>query len=451
MRILRLFCLLWVAVWLCGCSQQVPSPTTPPIETVKTALPTHTPAPSHTTTPIPTLTPTPTQTPVPTQTATITPSPGPLPITQAIQRSVTMEPNIPTGFLADGLILLQEQKMGQAAPLPVLGISTDNLVPQPISGFPNAVQNTEGFVSPDGEGLLYEAERGWIMVSVKGQVFSELARAGSICYGLGRWLGPQSFDCRFNESEGGKVLVVNPYTGEPKSIALDIRDFHYFPDVMLNTTGKTLPWLPLVDSSLTRVVYPKAGQNGRYALRDLQTGKDVWVLEGYDLKSRPAWSPNGDWLAVGSYKTGAAGQFALWMIDRQGQAQQWVNFGNLPSFSPQIKWSPDGRYVLMTGGHVIEHRAHYDLFVLDTQTRQMVDYGDVWPSGFTPIAMHWSPDSRHVFISTWISSINKDENFKTGDSQYRNFVLDVKKERLARIDFSGMDMRGLGWVKKNVP
>jgi WD40 repeat protein len=358
-----------------------------------------------------------------------------------------MEPNIPNGFLADGLILLQEQKLGQSAPLPVLGITTDDLVPRPVTGFPDAVQNTNSFVSPNGEGLLYQAEQGWITVSAKGQVSSELARAGSICYGFGRWLGPQSFDCRFNEPEGGKVLVVNPYTGEQKSILLGIKDFHYVPDVM----GKMLPWLPLIDASLTRVVYPKAGPSGRYAMRDLQSGKDLWVLEGYDLKSTPAWSPNGDWLAVGSYKTGAAGQFALWMVDRQGQAQQWVSFGNTPSFSPRLKWSPDGRYVLMFSDHVIEHRVHYYLFVLDTQTRQIVDYGDVWPSGFTPIAMHWSPDSRQVFISTWISSINKDENFKAGDSQYRNFILDVKKERLARIDFLGMDMRVLGWMKKPVP
>jgi WD40 repeat protein len=171
------------------------------------------------------------------------------------------------------------------------------------------------------------------------------------------------------------LIIANPFSGELREVPLGIKDYYFDP------YDQTIPWLPQTDPSLTRVVYPKVGNYGRFGLWDVQNGQDLWVLDGYNFNESVEWSPNGDLLSLRVYKRdyNEPQNLELFMINPEGQVQQWANLAKFQGSSGVIKWSPDGRYLVIADSYHANLSSSDALLVLDTQTRQITDYCDVFP------------------------------------------------------------------------
>ena len=98
----------------------------------------------------------------------------------------------------------------------------------------------------------------------------------------------------------------------------------------------------------------------------------------------PAWSPDGNWIAFFSRRTG---RHDIYKIDINGEnLQRLTNQGDNHSHA----WSPDGQSIAFNS-----HRNNsFDLYVIDADgknLRQIKNLGEP-----TPISPAWSPDGKQI-------------------------------------------------------
>ena len=130
-----------------------------------------------------------------------------------------------------------------------------------------------------------------------------------------------------------------------------------------------------------------------FVLWDLQTNRELWSLNKNSvIHTEPAWSPDGKWLAVVAMDDAEDNfdRFQLFLVDRDGRvAQQWIDLrGGKGIGAGELKWSPDGRYLALGGN---------PLTVLDTSTRQLVDYCIHFTMDFLYYNyLYWSPNSKQL-------------------------------------------------------
>ncbi|PKN93406.1 MAG: hypothetical protein CVU44_11015 [Chloroflexi bacterium HGW-Chloroflexi-6] len=172
-------------------------------------------------------------------------------------------------------------------------------------------------------------------------------------------------------------------------------------------TGEPPAWLyNQYDNTFERLIYIIPGSNLVMQDRD---GHTLWQyandLVGLNM---PKWSSDGQKLGVPLPKDELGEHYEIFTVDRDGHQSQLTNYtAAYPTMTiDKFSWSPDGRYIAFWGDtHSQENivRQHpYRLFVLDTVTRQTIDYcvaGNYLSHDAQDHAPVWSPDGRQIAVN----------------------------------------------------
>ena len=141
-----------------------------------------------------------------------------------------------------------------------------------------------------------------------------------------------------------------------------------------------------------------------------------------DKNERPAWSPNGKWIAFISDR---AGDKDIYRMDIDGEnVKQLTKKGNC--FAPT--WSPDSRWIAFV--------SHATLFVMDAEGGNVRHLGQ---AGTVSTDCTWSPDGKQIAFIT--------AGLEDGIGIYRIDVIDVDGQNTRQLTKSeeGTVIRELVW------
>jgi TolB protein len=113
------------------------------------------------------------------------------------------------------------------------------------------------------------------------------------------------------------------------------------------------------------------------------------------LKQRPAWSPDGGWLAFTRHQ---GTTIFLFLRSADGSQEKRLTAGKDPEFD--AAWSPDGRRLAFCFDKTVPNQGDMDVYTIsadgDDQRPALVSSGKLsheeWPS--------WSPDGRWLALSS---------------------------------------------------
>jgi Tol biopolymer transport system component len=186
-------------------------------------------------------------------------------------------------------------------------------------------------------------------------------------------------------------------------------------------TGQTLPLKPTrhiafetdegtwmsVDLSPDgrRIVFDLLGD--LYTL-DVAGGRATAITHGLPFDSQPTYSPDGQWVAFISDRSGAEN---LWLIRPDGSEPRQVSFGDDDTVLVSPAWSPDGKsvYVSRFSWSVDNYELwRYDLDGTETLVVPVKAAGQARSSGLGSLGAVVSPDGQQLYLSrrTGTSDLN---------------------------------------------
>lgn len=149
---------------------------------------------------------------------------------------------------------------------------------------------------------------------------------------------------------------------------------------------------------------------------DRETNQVQQVTDLDDQARHPAWSPDGEFIAFNSYPE--SGDGALWFIRPDGsEMTKLVDTG----LNGRPFWSPDGERLVFNGIHQdtdgdgdVDADDHWDLFIVNADGSQMVNLTSS-PSydDYVPV---WSPDGQWIVFSSVQSDTNDDGQVDRNDN-----------------------------------
>jgi Tol biopolymer transport system component len=106
----------------------------------------------------------------------------------------------------------------------------------------------------------------------------------------------------------------------------------------------------------------------------------VQITDDAKLDWRPAWSPDGEWIAFESWRTGNGD---IYLMRPDGSELTRLTFSGGEDGNPT--WSPDGRYLVFHS----QRTGNYQLFIMevaDPENQWLLDTNS--PRALLPV---WSP------------------------------------------------------------
>jgi hypothetical protein len=391
-------CVTWLlTVWitlLAGCSplssQAVPSPeiqaVTEARSTSASSSPSATvglsPAPTHL---LPTLTMTSMQTLTPEP-----PTPIPLPLHSFDQRCATVQSSLPSGFLAAGMIFLVKDAYPKST---IYRLDAQNPVLQTLPSLPGG---GDFKVSPDWNHLAYGTSDTRLLVLAPTGEIQASQPWNDRWNDIQAWLDPQRLIMIHKDKDPIAVNAFNPFTGAIETLNPGLDDIYGF---SIETPGphSWFIWKLVYDSSLTRLVYLRDYRDLNemsMVMIDLDTRQILWEYKSPQgaYFFIPNWSPDGRQLAFVS--AGYSSPLELFTVNLEGHEIHWIDMPEDLGISSQLYWSPNGQYIAFNGSK--------SLYVLDTETHQVIDYCIPWTTGLDKSLdgpypnIFWSPDSRQL-------------------------------------------------------
>jgi len=355
---------------------------------------------------------------------TQTPKPVSLPLRTFTKRCLNVEPATTNGFLSEGTIFLYEHGSDE-----ILLLTNRDEEPRLLTGVP---EGTPDGVSQNWAWMFY----GNSVIASNGELVTTPHRNNQ--WGLLQgWLDSEQIIFQGPTRKSNVLYIYNPFTRQENIFAPNVTDRYQYIDREFSTMWPVV-WKFVPDPTLTRMIYVR-DQQGRpeLVLIDLENDETLWKLDRFSPGDRhmPAWSPDGSQVAVISDDYQGVEETYRWevyIVNRDGQGVQWldvsVKSGGLGNsvWGDQVAWSPDGRYIAFYSE---------DLYILDTASRQAVDYCIPYTAKAgdsinyrTPIT--WSPDSRQVI-------------FQPGN--YQAVVIDIENDRAIQLA-DDIALQPLGWI-----
>jgi len=360
---------------------------------------------------------------------TQTPKPVSLPLRTFTKRCLNVEPATTKGFLSEGTIFLYEHDSDE-----ILLLTSRDEEPRLLTGVPEG--SPQG-VSQNWAWMAFHLPQSGIsVIASNGELVTTPHRNNQ--WGLLQgWLDSERIIFQELTRKSNVLYIYNPFTGQENIFAPNVTDRYQYIDREFSNVWPVV-WKFAPDPTLTRMVYVRALQERpELVLINLENGETLWKLDRFSPGDRhiPVWSPDGSQLAVISDDYQSVPETYRWevyTVNRDGQDIQWldvsVESGSLGNgvWGDQPAWSPDGRYIAFYSE---------DLYILDTMSRQVVDYciphtaeaGD-FINYLTPII--WSPDSRQVI-------------FQAGN--YQAVVIDIENNRAFQL-VDDIALQPLGWI-----
>ena len=215
-------------------------------------------------------------------------------------------------------------------------------------------------ISPNGEQIAYSTSDGalWIMTAATKTATQIPLPAGR--YGYPAWL---------NDGSG---IVYTAYKFVPGNEDADFFVYSFGDQtqrMFLTQTGpQDYPALSPDGGGLAYVsslatVLPGVGSKITQQLwvAFLRESRPAQVLVGSESDARPAWSPDGKWIAYSSGRTRTPN---LWMVKPDGQDSTQLTKNSAAATNPT--WSPDGREI----AYISAASGRMQLMILDMKTRE---------------------------------------------------------------------------------
>lgn len=114
-------------------------------------------------------------------------------------------------------------------------------------------------------------------------------------------------------------------------------------------------------------------------------GRAIPVTNHVEMDDNPVWSPDGEWIAFASNRTGNTDIF---LVPADGGATKRLTYHSGPDVPSD--WSPDGKYILEKATRDNPANGVYEIDVNTGQTKQL--FLDMFPLGFPK----FSPDGKAI-------------------------------------------------------
>jgi tricorn protease len=217
---------------------------------------------------------------------------------------------------------------------------------------------------------------------------------------------------------GGYIYVMNLDTGEPQKVTVNL---HF-------DNPNRLPYYKNV-SEFVSAFGAHISPDGKKAVFDArgdiftvpaEKGVTVNLTRTQGIREMyPVWSPDGQWIAFISDKTG---DYEIYLMDPKKEKKTVQLTHNHSVWKGPPTWSPDSKMLLF-------YDIRRNLQVLDIQTKKitLVDKGGLSDIG----DYEWSADSKWIIYDKtgenmlqviWVYSLEKGKSFKLSSGKYQDFT-----------------------------
>jgi len=275
-----------------------------------------------------------------------------LPIGKVVQNCISVQSTSPSKFITKGTIIL-----GDFSERMLIGnlLAFDSSYEIPVH-LPNIPIYWDGKVSPDGKWFAYETVNEeaeftstLIVLDTYGEERFTLPKDQE--WGGFYWIDNQRVEMAYGDwqNDSPSSDVVNIFTGQRESLTPKLPD-PWIPGGP--SQAGLVQWKAVYDPTLTLVGYMRGEEPEQsFVLWDLQNNRSLWELNKWSIRTiRPAWSPDGKLLVVAALnqKEDSWDRFELYLINRDGKAEKWIDLKGYYSDATirEISWSPDGRYLV---------------------------------------------------------------------------------------------------------
>lgn len=352
-----------------------------------------------------------------------------LPIGQVVQNCISIQSASPSNFITGGTILLgdfsERMLIGN-----LLAFKKSDETPVQL---PDVPIYWGGKVSPDGNWFAYEtvnedAEFTSELIILDADGTKQFAFPWDKKWREFYWIDDQRVELVYGDdwqSTPPRSDIVNFFTGQRETLIPKLLNpwIPGGPSVI-----GLVQWKAVYDPTLTLVGYMRGEEPEQsFVLFDLKNNRDLWELNKWSVRTiRPVWSPDGKLLAVVALnqKEDNWDRFELYLINRDGQAEKWIDLKEYYSGSTirQVIWSPDGRYLAFA---TVPEKP---LLILDMINRRLLDYCISTNTEYSSII--WASDSSQVIVP------------RIGQP---SIILDIEHNRAIYLDV-GDKIRPVGWL-----